>query len=174
MSVFKAPERPDPPYVSPERPSLEAWLDWHRATLLTKCADLEPEQLALQSVPPSNLSLLGLVRHMAEVERGWFNRTLAGRSLDELGWIYSRPDNEDEDFDGARPETAEADRDVYLAEVEAARAVAAAHDLDDVVVSRRGQELDLRWIYLHMIEEYARHNGHADFLRERIDGATGD
>jgi Protein of unknown function (DUF664) len=97
-------QRTDPPWVATERAALHGWLDYHRATLLTKCAGLDGEQLARRAAEPSSLSLLGLVRHTTDGRRG----------------------------------------------------------------------LDLRWIYLHMIEEYARHNGHADLLRERIDGVTGD
>jgi uncharacterized damage-inducible protein DinB len=173
MSIFTAPERVDPPFVDAERSSLEAWLDYHRETLLTKCAGLDGEQLARRSVPPSTMSLLGLVRHLAEVEQWWFRQVLPAEEATVSGSIYCTDASPDEDFDGARAETAEADRDIYLAEVEAARAVASRYGLDDVG-RRRGQDVSLRWIYVHMIEEYARHNGHADLLRECIDGATGD
>jgi uncharacterized damage-inducible protein DinB len=173
MTVFTAPERVDPSYVEAERPGLEAWLDWHRATLLSKCDGLDADQLARRSVPPSTLSLLGLVRHMAEVEQWWFRQVLPGGAATVSGSIYCTDASPDEDFDGARAETAEADRDTYLAEVSAAREVAARYDLDDVG-QRRGKDVSLRWIYVHMIEEYARHNGHADLLREAIDGVTGD
>jgi uncharacterized damage-inducible protein DinB len=174
MTIFTAPERVDAPMVNSERAGLEAWLDWHRQTLLTKCAGLDGEQLAQRSVPPSTLSLLGLVRHMTEVERSWFRRVLADEGEDTAGPIYYSEDNLDGDFDDARPEGAEADRDVYLAELDTVRTVAARYQLDDVGHTSRGNTVDLRWIYVHMIEEYARHNGHADLLRECIDGATGD
>ncbi len=172
MSIFSAPERREPVYQGDERESLESWLDWHRDTLLTKCAGLDAEQLARRAVPPSTLSLLGLVRHLSEVERGWFRRTLDREAT--AGLIYCTDESPDEDFDGAVPETAEAARDTYLAEVEAARAAAARHGLEEVVTSRHGTPMNLRRIYLHMIEEYARHNGHADLLRECVDGVTGD
>jgi uncharacterized damage-inducible protein DinB len=170
MSVPVLRDRIDPPFVNAERPGLEAWLDWHRATLLSKCAGLDGEQLTRRSVPPSTLSLLGLVRHLTEVERSWFRRVLAGEDVPPL---YSTDDAPDDDIDGGRPENAEADLDRFLAELEAVRAVTARFDLDDVG-RRRGEPVDLRWIYVHMIEEYVRHNGHADLLRECIDGVTGD
>ncbi len=171
MAAWSAPERIDPPFQDPERAALEAWLEYHRATLLTKCAGLTPEQLATRSVPPSTLSLLGLVRHMAEVERSWFRRRL---DRQDLPYLYCSPENQDGDFDDVDPARADDDRAAYRAEVDAARDVAASHGLDDIGLARSGKPVDLRWIYLHMIEEYARHNGHADLLRERIDGVTGE
>jgi hypothetical protein len=176
-----APDRVDPPYRDGERAAVEAWLDFHRATLRMKCAGLTPEQLGLRSVPPSTLSLRGLLRHMTEVERSWFRRALAGEQAPPL---YYGPDDEDGDFDAVGrdpdhpdPATAVArELDAFVAECENSRALAAGHDsLDDVGAGlRHGQQVSLRWIYLHMIEEYARHNGHADLLRECIDGVTGD
>ena len=171
MPNWPAPERTDPPFREPERVALERWLDYHRATLLIKCAGLDGEQLARRAVPPSTLSLLGLVRHMADVERSWFRRTLDRQDAPPIFYTQERPDD---DLHATDPARADDDLAVFLAEVEAARAAAARHALDDTGVSRRGGEVDLRWIYLHMIEEYARHNGHADLLRECIDGATGD
>ena len=171
MSIFTAPDEPPLPRVGGERRALEAFLDLYRAALISKCAGLDGEQLARRSVPPSTLSLLGLVRHLAEVERSWFRRTLDGEGDDTAGPIYYSADNRDGDFDDGRPETAAADRDTYLAEVAKAREVAARHELDDTGV--HGDDVvDLRWIYLHLIEEYARHLGHADLLRECIDGVT--
>jgi hypothetical protein len=168
---WTAPIRTDPPFRDPERPALEAWLEYHRATLLVKCAGVTAEQLATRSVPPSTLSLLGLVRHMTEVERSWFRRRL---DLQDLPFLYCAEDNWDGDFDDVDPARADDDLAAFQAELDAVRAVAARHGLDDVGRARDGAEVDLRWIYLHMIEEYARHNGHADLLRECIDGATGD
>jgi Protein of unknown function (DUF664) len=172
MTTWPAPVRTDPPFRDPERAALEAWLDYERATLLTKCAGLTPEQLALRSVPPSSLSLLGLVRHLTEVERSWFRRRLDQQV--DLPLLYCSDDNPDGDFDDVDPARADDDRAAYDAELAAVREVVARRGLDDVGRSRLGEEVDLRWIYLHMIEEYARHNGHADLLRERIDGATGE
>jgi len=155
---------------------LSAWLDFHRSTLLLKCQGLADDQLRLQSVPPSTLSLLGLVRHMTDVERGWFRRTLAG---EEAPRLYRTAEDPDGDFAGvATADTGETFK-IFERECQLARqAVAAAPDLDAFgrADGRRGgvrQPFTLRWILVHMIEEYARHNGHADLLRERIDGATG-
>ena len=168
-----ARHRVDPPFVAGEREMLDAWLDFHRATLLMKCEGLDAEQLTTRAVPPSSLSLLGLVRHMTEVERSWFRRVL----LDEdAGPVYYSADNPDADFDDVGAADATADMARFQDEVERCRRITSEHpDLDALARRRRrGHEVSLRWIYVHMIEEYARHNGHADFLRERIDGVTGD
>jgi hypothetical protein len=171
---WSAPEvdRLEPPTVADERTSLEAWLDYHRQTLLLKCAGLTADQLKRRAVEPSTLSLLGLVRHMAEVERSWFQRRVAGRELPYLFCdVESNPDG---DFDDVETADAEADFATFQTEVDEARAVVADRSLEDTFVGRRGNEIDVRWVFVHMIEEYARHNGHADLLRERIDGARGD
>ncbi len=163
--------RRDPPNIADERTMLDAWLDFHRATLLWKCDGLNDDQLRSRSVPPSTLSLLGLVRHMAEVERHWFRRALVGEDAPPL---YYSDDNEDGDFDDVDGADVAVDLAVYRAEVDRCRVLAAEHALDDIGRRQRhGQDVSLRWIYVHMVEEYARHNGHADFLRERIDGVTG-
>ena len=162
-------ERPRVPRVANERAMLDAWLDYHRATLLMKCAGLSDDQLKLRSAEPSTLSLLGLVRHLTDVERGWFRRGVGGQKGPEVGPIYytdERPEGDFDDVDDAAPAAVFA---AYAEEVERCRAAAAGVPLDQLV-----GESSVRWIYLHMIEEYARHNGHADLLRERIDGATGD
>jgi len=169
-------ERTEPQRIASERESLEQWLDYQRATLLTKCAGLTGEQLVDRSAPPSALSLLGLVRHMVEVERSWF-RVRAGRQ--DLAYEYCTDDNENGDFDDLDPARAEADLATFRREVVAARAAVVGMGLDEVVHrhssdDRPERTWDLRWIYVHMIEEYARHNGHADLIRERIDGSTGD
>jgi uncharacterized damage-inducible protein DinB len=167
-----AVERPAAVYVAGERTMLEVWLRWHRATLLGKCAGLTGDQLRLRPVEPSSLSLLGLVRHMAEVERWWFRTNLAG--MTDLGNLYATDEHPDGEFDLVDDADAEADFATYASECAAADEVAARHDLDHTFV-RPGHDLtnSLRWVYVHMIEEYARHNGHADLLRERIDGTTG-
>jgi uncharacterized damage-inducible protein DinB len=172
--TWTAPEitRTDPPNVADERTMLDGWLDYHRETLLFKCAGLTAEQLKLRSAEPSSLSLLGLVRHMAEVERWWFRRRVAGEQITERYCTEASPDGDFDDLDTA---DAEADFAAFAAEVELARKVAAGRSLDDTFYHpRREAELSLRWVYVHMIEEYARHNGHADLIRERIDGTTGD
>jgi uncharacterized damage-inducible protein DinB len=151
---------------------LDAWLEYHRATLLWKCAGLSDAQLKLRSAEPSTLSLLGLVRHMTDVERSWFRRRIAGESI---GPQYATDQNRDAAFDDVEEADVPAMFAAYQAEVEKCRAVAVAAPLDKLVsssASGRGP-YSVRWIYMHMIEEYARHNGHADLLRERIDGAKG-
>ncbi len=169
--LTSAPDRADPPFEAGERAMLDAWLEFHRATLLMKCQGLNDEQLKTRSVPPSSLSLLGLVRHMTEVERSWFRRVLLG---EDAGPLYYSKDNEDGDFDDIEAADASGDLARFREEVELVRGIAADHpDLDALAKGARDR-VSLRWIYTHMIEEYARHNGHADLLRERIDGATGD
>jgi hypothetical protein len=166
-------ERRDEPTVAGEQAMLEGWLDYHRDTLLLKCQGLSADQLKRRSVEPSSLSLLGLVRHMTDVERSWFRRRIGG-ALDLPGIYYdgANPDGEFDLVDTADPE---ADFATFHAEVELARAAAAGHPLDETFHHERtGVEICVRWVYLHMIEEYARHNGHADLIRERIDGMTGD
>jgi Protein of unknown function (DUF664) len=164
--------RTDPPQVAGEREALDGWLDYHRDTLLFKCQGLTGEQLARRAVAPSSLSLLGLVRHMAEVERSWFRRRFGGDQ--ELGDLYCSPEQPDGDFDDAQPDGAEEAFATFGQECALARQAVAGRGLDETFIHPRHGLFDLRWIYIHMIEEYARHNGHADILREQIDGVTGD
>jgi uncharacterized damage-inducible protein DinB len=160
------------PGVVDERAMLEGWLDYHRQTLLVKCAGLSAEQLRLRSVPPSSLSLLGLVRHMTDVERWWFRRCLRQEPVSARYWSDASPDGDFDEVDSADPE---ADFAAFADEVEAARRAAEGRDLDETFRHPpSNRQLSLRWVYAHMIEEYARHNGHADLIRERIDGTTGD
>jgi len=147
---------------------LQAFLDWHRATLLYKCAGLTGEQLADRSVPPSGLSLLGLVRHMTEVERVWFRQRFAGEPVD-----HPFGGDKTADFERVDPGRAAADYARLTEEFKLADAAVANASLDDTF-THNNELMSLRMIYLHMIEEYARHLGHADLLRERIDGATGE
>ena len=149
---------------------LDGWLEFHRATLLLKCERLDDAARKSQPVPTSKLSLHGLVRHMAEVERNWFHRVLLREP--ETPPIWYDPAVEDSELVPLDDAEWEADVLAWQAECEASRGAAAAHDLDDVGL-RRGQPCSLRWIYVHMIEEYARHNGHADLLRELVDGEVG-
>ncbi len=169
-----AVERTDFPMVAPERAALENMLDSYRETLLWRCAGLPAQQLALRSVRPSSLSLLGLVRHLADVERIWFVRRVGGADVPPY---FKTAANNEADIDDAVADGAEEAFGTYQESVEAARAEASRHDLDETFtsVTRAGDTLtyDLRWVYLHMIEEYARHLGHGDMLRERIDGVTG-
>ncbi|MGW0433983.1 DinB family protein [Micromonospora sp. NPDC003197] len=175
--TWTAPEvnRATEPYLGDERTMLEGWLEFHRQTLLLKCAGLTAEQLKIASVEPSGMTLLGLVRHLAEVERWWFRRCFAGQQLDDL---YCSPTNVDGDFDDVAEADAEADFAAFHAELDACRAAVVGRGLDETLLRRRpdgtSNEMSLRWVYIHMIEEYARHNGHADLIRERIDGVTGD
>ncbi|MGI5213645.1 DinB family protein [Plantactinospora sp. CA-290183] len=171
--TWTAPEtdRDPAPVVADERTMLDGWLDFHRQTLLTRCAGLTAEQLRTASVEPSRMTLLGLVRHCADNERYWFRQQFAGLDLPNVYFTPEQPDREFEDIIDADPE---ADFATFREEIELARQTAAGRSLDETFVSPKGRDVSLRWVYLHMIEEYARHNGHADLLRERIDGATGE
>jgi hypothetical protein len=154
-----------------ERSSLESWLEMYRATLLVKVGGLSAEQLCTASVPPSNLSLLGLVRHLTEVEQYWFGVVVAGETLPSL---YCE-DDPDGDFRAVDPAHAFDDLSRYEAELAISRSRASlVADLDSALAGlRRNQQVNLRWVYVHLIEEYARHLGHADLLRETLDGQTG-
>jgi hypothetical protein len=155
-----------------ERAMLQDWLDYHRATLLHKCAGLDAERLATASVPPSNLTLHGLVRHMAEVERSWLRQRFSAEDVPDLYCTEEQPDADFENLAGA---DAAADLQTFRDECIACDAAVAGAGLDETFLHVRSRETSsLRWIYVHLIEEYARHNGHADLIRERIDGATGD
>ncbi len=179
IDMFIEPDkdpRAEPPTTGSELATLTGFLGWHRTTLELKCSGLDAEAMARRSVEPSSLSLLGLVRHLAEVERSWFRRLLAGQDAPPL--FYS-PEDPDGDFDGARPDPAVVAEAWHAWREEVTFAehfVAAAPSLD--MVGKRGDKsrgpMSLRWVLTHMIEEYCRHNGHADLLRERIDGAVGE
>ena len=153
----------------PEREMLADWLDWHRATLLRKCAGLDATRLAARAVPPSNLSLLGLVRHMSDTERGWVRQTYRGEQVPDL---YYRSDAPDADFEEADPAGAEGDFERYRAECRAVNTALEGAKLDDTFTFRE-KTMSVRWMWQHLVEEYARHNGHADLLREVIDGSAG-
>jgi len=166
--MWPTPDRSEPPKGPlDERAALEDRLDYQRATLLLKCGGLTPEQLALRSVPPSTVSLLGLVRHLSGAE-AWFH-SFDGQSDHFFFWDYVAGDSTG--FDAVSVERAADDLASYNVSVVRSRQAVAGRSLDETMP---GEDYTLRWIYLHMIEEYARHNGHADFLRERIDGATGE
>ncbi|MEH0935011.1 DinB family protein [Micromonospora psammae] len=175
--TWRAPEitRTTEPYVGDERTMLEGWLDYHRQTLLLKCAGLTAEQLKTPSVEPSGLTLLGLVRHLADVERWWFRIRAAGQDIPGL---YDGEEDPDADLNALADADPEATFATFAAEVAAAREAAAGLSLDDTFRRPRrdgsADEMNVRWVYVHMIEEYARHNGHADLIRERIDGVTGE
>ncbi|MFI1509809.1 DinB family protein [Streptomyces sp. NPDC020597] len=167
-------QRTEPAQNADERTMLEGWLDYHRQTLAWKCEGLSDAQLRTASVPPSELSLMGLVRHMAEVERGWFRAVLSG---DDPGPIFFSEEDPDGEFHLTEQDTWDRAYAAWQAEIEVARQCAAGFALDDLSRGKsksRNEPFSLRWIYTHMIEEYARHNGHADLLREQLDGATGE
>lgn len=171
----RTPELPDtrtgPPFMAGERESLEAWLEFYRVTLPIKVGGLTAGQLCRAAVPPSSMTLAGIVRHLTDVERYWFSNVAAGsteaaryRAVDPVA-----------DFNAYSEATALADVAAYTEELTSVRALAATvADLDAPLPGlRHGAQLNLRWVYSHMIEEYARHLGHVDLLRECVDGRTG-
>ena len=164
-------ERIDPPLVGNERIMLRIFLDYHRATLAMKCDGLTDEELRRQSMPPSSLSLLGLVRHMAEVERNWFRRVING---EDIPLVWSENGDFQVAYDASTATRAEA-FDAWQTEIEHSRRIEeAAESLDLIRHNERWDEdLSLRLVMLHLIHEYARHNGHADLLREGIDETVG-
>ncbi|MFE6161835.1 DinB family protein [Streptomyces sp. NPDC056486] len=166
--------RPVPDPTAGEPAMLMGWLDFHRETLVLKCSGLDDAQTRVAAVRSSSLTLLGLVQHLAEVERNWFQRVLAGRDVPP---VY-------EDASGGfalAPERTYAQAlAVWRREVAVSRKLCEGRSLDAVGrLSEReaavmgSAEVSLRWILVHLVEEYARHNGHADLLREGIDGVTG-
>ncbi len=161
------------PSLGDERTTLVEFLRCQRLTLELKCSGLDVADMARRSVEPSTLSLLGLVRHMAGVERSWFRRVMAGQDAPPIFYSDTDPDGE---FNGAVPDpevVAEA-WEAWRAEVAFAdRYLAEAPDLDIVGDAGYQGAISLREVLVHMVEEYARHNGHADLLRERIDGRVG-
>jgi uncharacterized damage-inducible protein DinB len=161
----------DIPREADERTTLTGFIDWQRATLEKKCEGLSHDQLRLRSVPPSTLSLLGLVRHMADVERSWFRVRLNHEKLEPL---YSSDSDQDGEFDNVDSADVDEAFRSWRDECQRARDIAARLDLDAKgKVLETGRVMSLRWTLVHMIDEYSRHNGHADLLRQRIDGAVG-
>ncbi len=162
--------REDPAFGEGERDALSSWLDFHRATLLTKLEGLDDDQLRRRMVP-SGLSLLGLVKHLTSVEHGWFARGFASSGEEPL--FYSEEDP-DADFRIEEDETTSDIVSGYIAACDRSRRIIEGASLEDAFEHPNRGRIDLRWIMLHMIEETARHNGHADIMRELIDGTTGD
>lgn len=154
------------PLDLPERQALEAFVRYHRQTLLRKVSGLTGEQLASHPIRSTDVSLLGIVRHMAEVERHWWRHRVAGEDVPSLHL-------DDTEWAPLDPERAADDYQQLLDEWPAVDAVAARYDLDDTF-DRRGETWSIRTLYLHLLEEWARHNGHADLIREAIDGAVGE
>jgi hypothetical protein len=161
--------RPEPPYTGTEAETLQGFLDFHRATLLWKLDGLDDQRLR-RAMVPSGTSLLGMVKHLAYVERWWFQQVWAG---ERPGYPWT-DDDPDADWRIEPEETTEQVLALYQQECDRSREiVAAASSLDDLAHHPRRQ-LSRRWILVHMIEETARHNGHADILREQLDGTTGE
>ncbi|GID14626.1 DinB family protein [Actinocatenispora rupis] len=159
-----------------EKATLREYLSNYRLTVEMKCRGLDAEQLARRSVPPSTMSLLGLVRHLGSVEHNWFHRVLQDHR-DEPRLLVS-PDNRDADFDGAVADPAVVEEAFAMWKRQIAAADAWLDELDEADLGREvlvadGEPASIRDILVHMVEEYARHAGHADLLRERIDGRTG-
>lgn len=165
--------RTDAPMLGGEREVLEHWLDLYRETVFLKLAGLTGEQLAARAVPPSSLSLIGVVRHLAYVEAYWLRSVLHGE--EDVVHHWCTPDNPDGDFLDARAATAAESVEVYERELVTTRTrLGDWPDLDIPVIGRRhGKAVNLRWILTHLVEEYARHLGHMDLLREAVDGRTG-
>lgn len=165
--------RPDPPPCGSEFDTLMGFLGYQRHTLQAKCAGLGAEALASRSVPPSELSLLGLVRHVSDVERFWVRCSLMGQDEAPLYW---RQDGRDTDFNFPEPDAAsvQASFTAWKDEMEFSDAALGSAPLERSVLVPRHGEVSVRWILVHLIEEYSRHNGHADLLRESIDGLVGE
>ncbi|HUZ42753.1 MAG TPA: DinB family protein [Acidimicrobiales bacterium] len=165
-------ERPKPPSSGDERDQLQSWLAFYRATLLKKCSGLSFDDLCRRPVAPSPMSLLGLLRHMTFVEQIWFDARFAGNDVTEY---YKQPDNRDADWTELDSATLDQVVTNFEHACETSDELARGHDLDEMArlpgVNR--EPVDLRWICIHMIEEYARHCGHADIIRELIDDTTG-
>jgi uncharacterized protein DUF664 len=165
--------RVDPPTVGSERELLQSYLDFHRGTLLWKTAGLTGEQLTGTRIEPSTMSLLGLVRHATEVERYWIQICLDGRSFDLLKtWSQEFPDG---DFDLVDPAHAEEDLADFRETTKLSDEILAGYPLDHTFIRPRvGTEHSVRSVYFHLIQENARHNGHADLFRQCADGLTGE
>jgi hypothetical protein len=168
---WRAPDidRPGGSLTAPEPEMLRGMLAWHRSTLLWKCSGLTAAQLAERSVPPSGLSLLGLIRHLRKVERIWLRTRFAREPVEPLHGFGAGLAL---DFDEADAASAREDYEALLTEWSAADRAVAGRSLDEVAEAG-GDPFSLRFVYLHLIGEYARHNGHADLVREGVDGVTG-
>ena len=166
-------ERPEPVPFGDEHAALTSWLDFYRATLLWKCGGLTLEQLRLRPIASTPISLLGLVRHLTDVERAWYRNRISGEDAPFHYWLADG----DTDFAGVDDADGAADFALFAAECDHSRAVMASRSFDQTLTfaNRAGDTLtrDVRWVMVHMVEEYARHLGHADLIREEIDGSTG-
>lgn len=168
-------QRHDPTPEGDERELLLQYLDYHRATLLIKCEGLDAQQLA-QRIPSSELTLGGLLKHLAFVEDSWLHSDFLDADLPEPWLSAPGDDDRDWEFHTAASDTPEALRELYLAAIERTSRIVNGAQLGQLAArpNKRGERVSLRWILLHLIEETARHNGHADLLREAIDGQTGE
>lgn len=164
-------DRPHIPRVAAEREALAAYLDYYRATVEMKCRGMTARQARARSMPPSTMSLHGLVRHLASVERWWFQQNFERR---DVPFLFCTADNPDLDFDPPADADFAADLEAWRGECAVSREIVAAHDLDDTARPLDGDEdVDLRWLVLRMLAEYAQHCGHIDLIREGVDGKTG-
>jgi hypothetical protein len=165
--IWADDDRPRIPRVAAERVALAAYLEYYRATVEMKCRGLTPEQARTRSMPPSTLSIQGVVRHLAGVERWWFQQNFERR---DVRFLFVGAD----DFEPPSDADFAADLEVWRTECAISRRIVAAHDLDDTARPLDWYEpVDLRWLVLRMITEYAQHCGHLDLLREGVDGRTG-
>jgi hypothetical protein len=170
MAAINNVERSEPTPVGSEGELLWSMLDYYRNTLLKKCEGLDEEQLRRCSVEPSDLNLFDLLRHLTGAERVWFQKEFLGRTIEPLSLLTS-----DGEYDPSDTTPVDVVVSRFLATCEESRRIVEDHSLAEVVQSELcGHPVNLRYIAVHMIEEYARHCGHADFLRERIDGTVGD
>jgi uncharacterized damage-inducible protein DinB len=175
--MWTTPEQDPRTYGNPigEKATYQEYLANYRLTIAMKCDGLDADQLARRSVPPSTMSLLGLVRHLAQVENHWFQRVLQGRT--DGSRLYKSPENPDLDFDGAVADTAVVEEAFATWRAEIAAAESWLDALDEADLGREVRHHDdtvsVRDVIVHLIEEYARHAGHADLLRECLDGRTG-
>jgi hypothetical protein len=169
--IWAEDDRPRIPRTAPEREALTAYLDYYRATVEMKCRGLTPEQARTRPMPPSTLSIHGLVRHLAGVERWWFQQNFERR---DVPLLFVTADNPDLDFDVSQDADFAADLNSWQTECAVSREIVAEHELDDTARPLDWvEDVDLRWLLLRMITEYAQHCGHLDLLREGVDGRTG-
>ena len=172
-------DRVDPPAQAGEAEMLSAFLDYYRATLMMKADGLTDDQARTASVTPSDLNIMGLVRHMSEVERNWFQRWFIKADAPSIYCSDDDPD-EDRDMHPGPDDTLANALAVFHREVEVSRQIAASATPDAKAAHIgesehwAGFQPNLRWILIHMVDEYARHCGHADLIRERLDGVVGD
>ncbi len=179
MTNMEPPERPEPPVAAGEAPTLLGFLDYQRVTLAWKCSGLDPAGLQA-TVGASTMTLGGLLKHLACVEEYWFSQLLAGQEevapWNSVDW----DDDPDWEWRSAAQDSPEQLMALWQQSVDRSRELTAAaladHDLSDPAKTawKDGRKPSFRWILVHMIEEYARHNGHADLLRESVDGSTGE